>query len=113
MKTPPTNAMTFLAQDPPRRAKMGQAARERYLKLFSPKAVVPLMLETYSRLRLLMASRRSSTRVVIRGELLPFEERSAVCSDRLNRTGSTSVRVMKARTVARFRIHYLRQSGLA
>ena len=45
-----TNAMTFLAQDPAQRAKMGQAAREKYLKLFSPKAVVPLMLETYSRL---------------------------------------------------------------
>jgi len=45
-----TNAMTSLAQNPAQRAKMGQAARERYLKLFSPEAVVPLMLETYSRL---------------------------------------------------------------
>jgi glycosyltransferase involved in cell wall biosynthesis len=45
-----TKAMTLLAQNPAQRVKMGEAARERYLKLFSPEAVVPLMLETYSRL---------------------------------------------------------------
>ena len=44
-------AMTFLAQNPQERIRMGHAARERYRKLFSPKAVVPLMLETYERLR--------------------------------------------------------------
>jgi len=44
-------AMTFLAQNPHERIRMGHAARERYRKLFSPKAVVPLMLETYERLR--------------------------------------------------------------
>jgi glycosyltransferase involved in cell wall biosynthesis len=45
-----SNAMTQLAQDPDRRLSMGRAAREAYVKLFSPTAVVPLMLETYSRL---------------------------------------------------------------
>jgi glycosyltransferase involved in cell wall biosynthesis len=44
-------AMTFLAQNPRERIRMGHAARERYRKLFSPKAVVPLMLETYDRIR--------------------------------------------------------------
>jgi glycosyltransferase involved in cell wall biosynthesis len=42
-------AMLLLAQNPPQRTRMGQAARARYQKLFSPKAVVPLMLETYGR----------------------------------------------------------------
>ncbi|HEV7682950.1 MAG TPA: glycosyltransferase family 4 protein [Pyrinomonadaceae bacterium] len=42
-------AMIRLAQDPQRRARMGKAARARYQKMFSPKAVVPLMLETYRR----------------------------------------------------------------
>ena len=45
-----TNAMTQLARNPERRKSMGHAARDRYLKLFSPQAVVPLLLETYSRL---------------------------------------------------------------
>jgi glycosyltransferase involved in cell wall biosynthesis len=44
------SAMTQLAQNKERRLSMGRAARERYLKLFSPNAVVPLLLETYSRL---------------------------------------------------------------
>jgi glycosyltransferase involved in cell wall biosynthesis len=43
-------AMLFLAQNPQQRVRMGKAAHERYQKLFSPKAVVPLMLETYSRI---------------------------------------------------------------
>lgn len=42
-------AMLFLARNPQQRARMGKAAQERYQKLFSPKAVVPLMLETYHR----------------------------------------------------------------
>src|SRR6185369_11608905 len=45
-----TRAITFLAQNPQQRSKMGQASRERYKKLFSPRAVVPLMLETYDRI---------------------------------------------------------------
>jgi glycosyltransferase involved in cell wall biosynthesis len=44
-----TEAMLQLAQSPERRRKMGAAAKERYQKLFSPKVVVPLMVETYRR----------------------------------------------------------------
>jgi glycosyltransferase involved in cell wall biosynthesis len=43
------DAMLLLAQNPEKRARMGKAAYDRYQKLFSPKAVVPLMLETYDR----------------------------------------------------------------
>ena len=42
-------AMLRLAKDAELRHAMGQAARARYQKLFSPTAVVPLMLETYRR----------------------------------------------------------------
>ncbi|MEP6818518.1 MAG: glycosyltransferase family 4 protein [bacterium] len=42
-------AMLLLAQNPKRRSRMGEAARDRYQQLFSPNAVVPLMLETYGR----------------------------------------------------------------
>jgi glycosyltransferase involved in cell wall biosynthesis len=42
-------AMTRLAENPQRRRSMGRAAHERYRRLFSPNAVVPLMLETYTR----------------------------------------------------------------
>ena len=42
-------AMLRLAQDPELRRTMGSAAKERYQKLFSPKVVVPLMVETYRR----------------------------------------------------------------
>lgn len=43
-------AMLLLANDPTRRAAMGVAAKQRCDKLFSSKAVLPLMLQTYSRL---------------------------------------------------------------
>jgi glycosyltransferase involved in cell wall biosynthesis len=42
-------AMLQLARNPQQRASMGKAAQDRYQKLFSPSAVVPLMLETYGR----------------------------------------------------------------
>lgn len=42
-------AMLELAEDGKLRQRMGQAAHNRYQELFSPKAVVPLMLETYRR----------------------------------------------------------------
>jgi glycosyltransferase involved in cell wall biosynthesis len=42
-------AMLRLAQDAELRRSMGAAAQERYQKLFSPKVVVPLMVETYRR----------------------------------------------------------------
>jgi glycosyltransferase involved in cell wall biosynthesis len=42
-------AMLRLAQDAELRQTMGAAARERYQKLFSPRVVVPLMVETYRR----------------------------------------------------------------
>jgi glycosyltransferase involved in cell wall biosynthesis len=42
-------AMIRLARDPELRQKMGNAARARYSRLFSPKVVTPLMIETYRR----------------------------------------------------------------
>jgi glycosyltransferase involved in cell wall biosynthesis len=42
-------AMLRLAQDAELRRTMGAAAKERYQELFSPKVVVPLMVETYRR----------------------------------------------------------------
>ena len=42
-------AMLRLAKDPDLRKTMGAAARARYQRLFSPTAVVPLMLRTYGR----------------------------------------------------------------
>ena len=42
-------AMLRLANDPTRRAAMGTAAKQRCDKLFSHQAVLPLMLQTYSR----------------------------------------------------------------
>jgi len=43
------NAMQRLAADPALRRRMGQAARERYLKLFAPDAVLSMLVDTYSR----------------------------------------------------------------
>jgi glycosyltransferase involved in cell wall biosynthesis len=43
-------AMSLLARDPQRRKQMGQAARDRYEKLFEPAAVLPLLLKTYGRI---------------------------------------------------------------
>jgi glycosyltransferase involved in cell wall biosynthesis len=43
-------AMQRLASDSELRARMGRAARERYLNLFSPAAVLPMLLNTYERL---------------------------------------------------------------
>jgi glycosyltransferase involved in cell wall biosynthesis len=43
-------AMRRLASDPRLRAAMGRAARERYLKLSSPDAVLPVLQSTYLRL---------------------------------------------------------------
>jgi glycosyltransferase involved in cell wall biosynthesis len=42
-------AMLKLARDPELRKRMGDAARQRYQKFFSPTVVVPLMVETYKR----------------------------------------------------------------
>ncbi|MCA1636229.1 MAG: glycosyltransferase family 4 protein [Acidobacteria bacterium] len=44
------DAMLLLAGDHARRAAMGAAAKLRYEKLFSRKAVLPLMLQTYSQI---------------------------------------------------------------
>jgi hypothetical protein len=41
--------MSRLAEDSLLRERMGQAARERYEKLFNPSLVLPLMMETYRR----------------------------------------------------------------
>lgn len=43
------SAMLRLARDSELRERMGNAARERYCRLFSPQVVIPLMLETYRR----------------------------------------------------------------
>jgi glycosyltransferase involved in cell wall biosynthesis len=42
-------AMQCLASDPALRKRMGQAARERYLKLFAPHAVLSMLVDTYAR----------------------------------------------------------------
>lgn len=42
-------AMQRLASDPALRESMGRAARERYLKLFAPDAVLSMLVDTYSR----------------------------------------------------------------
>jgi hypothetical protein len=41
--------MERLASDPALRKRMGEAARERYLKLFAPVAVMSILVSTYSR----------------------------------------------------------------
>lgn len=43
-------AMSRLASDPALREQMGKSAKDRYQELFSPAAVVPLLLDTYERL---------------------------------------------------------------
>src|SRR2546423_5303538 len=43
------DAMLRLAQDPKRRKEMGEAAKKRYEALFTPKVVLPLILQTYGR----------------------------------------------------------------
>ncbi len=44
------DAMHCLASDPVLRRRMGEAARDRYLKLFAPDAVLSMLVGTYSRL---------------------------------------------------------------
>ena len=44
------DAMHCLASDPALRKRMGQAARDRYLKLFAPDAVLSMLVTTYSRI---------------------------------------------------------------
>ncbi|HSE33382.1 MAG TPA: glycosyltransferase family 4 protein [Pyrinomonadaceae bacterium] len=44
------DAMQRLASDPTLRKEMGQVARDRYLKLFAPEAVLSMLVTTYSRL---------------------------------------------------------------
>jgi glycosyltransferase involved in cell wall biosynthesis len=44
------DAMQCLASDPALRKRMGQAARDRYVKLFAPDAVLSVLISTYSRL---------------------------------------------------------------
>jgi glycosyltransferase involved in cell wall biosynthesis len=43
-------AIIRLARDPQLRKRMGEGARKRYEQLFSPEAVLPLLLDTYQRL---------------------------------------------------------------
>lgn len=60
-------AMTRLAGDPALRASMGRAGRTRYEATYSPQAVLPLLLETYQRLR----GRAESVPLPRRGHLTP------------------------------------------
>jgi glycosyltransferase involved in cell wall biosynthesis len=55
-------AMRRLASDPELLARMGRAARERYLKLFSPKAVLPALVSTYTRVAGTPSSRHAPAR---------------------------------------------------
>lgn len=61
-------AITELAQNAEMRERMGNAARERYRKLFSPGAVLPVLLNTY---------RRVSSRETLSGQALSLEEEAA------------------------------------
>ena len=54
-------AMRSLAIDPSLRASMGMAARERYLKLFSPDPVLLVLLETYRRVAATRALQRPAS----------------------------------------------------
>jgi glycosyltransferase involved in cell wall biosynthesis len=53
-------AMSRLAADPALRASMGRAARRRYEEIFSPSAVLPLMLNTYRRIAATKESKGTS-----------------------------------------------------
>ncbi|HVS81614.1 MAG TPA: glycosyltransferase family 4 protein [Pyrinomonadaceae bacterium] len=64
-------AMRRLANDPEQRAKMGAAARERYLKLFSPDAVLPVLQSTYHRVASKQASQFTAMRTT--GVAHPWE----------------------------------------
>ena len=61
-------AMLLMARDGELRARMGIAARQRYHELFSPKVVMPLMLDIYSR----VVSNGNSHQVGGNGKLHPW-----------------------------------------
>ena len=63
-------AMIRLALDADLRRTMGAAAKERYEKLFSPKVVVPLMIETYR--RVMENGHHVSSAVAVNGDLHPW-----------------------------------------
>src|SRR5712672_2438115 len=62
------SAMLLLARDSELRKRMGIAARQRYSELFSPKVVMPLMLEIYNR----VVSNRHSLQAGGNGKLHPW-----------------------------------------
>jgi glycosyltransferase involved in cell wall biosynthesis len=66
-------AMCRLAADPALRASMGRAAREHYLKLSSPAAVLPMLQSTYLRLAGAHVASREGT---CRAGLHPWEATS-------------------------------------
>jgi glycosyltransferase involved in cell wall biosynthesis len=63
-----TSAMLLLARDSELRKRMGIAAKERYRELFSPKVVMPLMLDIYRR----VVSNGHSREVSGNGKLHPW-----------------------------------------
>jgi glycosyltransferase involved in cell wall biosynthesis len=68
------DAMVSLAQNPELRRTMGAAAKERYEKLFSPRVVVPFMVETYRRVT--KNGRGSADEGANNGHLHPWAEGS-------------------------------------
>lgn len=71
------NAMMVLALDPELRVRMGQAARDRYEKLFSPQAVLPMLMDTYRR----NVTRNSVSRAASSSQGLPHPWTEATRSD--------------------------------
>ena len=73
-------AMLQLAGNPELRARMGRAARERYERVFSPKVVIPLLLQTYG--QLIAAGRpHALSPATIRGSVLHNARSFAPCED--------------------------------
>lgn len=64
------HAMLRLTEDPELRKRMGEAANDRYQRLFSPKAVVPMMIETYR--RIMRAEHASAVPAANNGHLHPW-----------------------------------------
>jgi glycosyltransferase involved in cell wall biosynthesis len=58
------NAMRCLASDPALRKQLGQAARDRYLKLFAPDSVLSMLVSTYSRLTGIDGHEANSSNVI-------------------------------------------------
>lgn len=65
-------AMNSLAADPALRERMGCAARRRYEEIFSPQAVLPLMLNTYRRVAARPSARAANVSPQLAADLHPW-----------------------------------------